>query len=72
MKQFRIMLVVMLVLLAFASTSFAAVNNKYFRADKQYFDIDHDIAADNVLTGFNVKVLLVGPEIFVVDCSIAG
>ena len=40
MKQFRIMLVVMLVLLALASTSFAAVNNKYFRADKQYFDIE--------------------------------
>ena len=40
MKQFRIMLVVMLVLLALSSTSFAAVNNKYFRADKQYFDIE--------------------------------
>ena len=40
MKQIRIMLVAMLVLLAFASTSFAAVNNKYFRADKQYFDIE--------------------------------
>ena len=40
MKQFRIMLVVMLVLLALSSTSFAAVNNKYFRADKQYFDVE--------------------------------
>ena len=40
MKQVRIMLVALLVLLAFASTSFAAVNNKYFRADKQYFDIE--------------------------------
>jgi lipopolysaccharide export system protein LptA len=27
-------------MLSFASTSFAAVNNKYFRADKQYFDIE--------------------------------
>ena len=40
MKQYRIALVVALVLLSFASTSFAAVNNKYFRADKQYFDIE--------------------------------
>ncbi len=40
MKQTRIMLVALLVFLAFASTSFAAVNNKYFRADKQHFDIE--------------------------------
>ena len=40
MKKFRLSLLVTLVLLSFASTSFAAVNNKYFRADKQYFDIE--------------------------------
>lgn len=40
MKNYRIALVVALVLLSFASTSFAAVNNKYFRADKQYFDVE--------------------------------
>lgn len=35
----RILLVTFL-LLAVSSTSFAAVNNKYFRADKQYFDVE--------------------------------
>lgn len=40
MKRFRIMFVVLLVLSLLASTCFAAVNNKYFRADKQYFDIE--------------------------------
>ena len=40
MKQIRIMLVALLVMVALISTSYAAVNNKYFRADKQYFDIE--------------------------------
>ena len=39
MKQARIMLAAFLVLFALASPAFAAVNNKYFRADNQYFDI---------------------------------
>ena len=34
------MLVALLVMVALISTSYAAVNNKYFRADKQYFDIE--------------------------------
>ena len=38
-KTLRILLVTIL-LLTVASTSFAAVNNKYFRADKQYFDVE--------------------------------
>lgn len=40
MKKLRLYLLVSLILLSFASTCFAAVNNKYFRADKQYFDIE--------------------------------
>ena len=40
MKRIRIMLVALLVMVALISTSYAAVNNKYFRADKQYFDIE--------------------------------
>ena len=40
MKQIHIMLVALLVMVALISTSYAAVNNKYFRADKQYFDIE--------------------------------
>ena len=31
---------VVLLLLLLTSTSFAAVNNKYFRADKQYYDVE--------------------------------
>lgn len=38
-KLFRSILIA-LIMLSIASTSFAAVNNKYFRADKQYFDIE--------------------------------
>lgn len=40
MKHFRISLCVIILLLSFTVTSFAAVNNKYFRADKQYFDVE--------------------------------
>ncbi len=40
MKQFRLSILVAIILLSFASTSFAAVNNKYFRADNQYFDVE--------------------------------
>ena len=40
MKKFQTTILVALIFLSFASTSFAAVNNKYFKADKQYFDIE--------------------------------
>ena len=38
MKKLRIILVTMFLIFCISSTSFAAVNNKYFRADKQTFD----------------------------------
>ena len=40
MKRFRLSILVALLLFAFSASSFAAVNNKYFRADKQYFDVE--------------------------------
>ncbi len=40
MKKYHLSILIALIVLSFASTSFAAVNNKYFRADKQYFDIE--------------------------------
>ena len=40
MKKFRVSILIAILLLSFVSTSFAAVNNKYFRADKQYFDVE--------------------------------
>lgn len=40
MKRLRLSILVAIILLSFASTSFAAVNNKYFRADKQTFDVE--------------------------------
>ena len=39
MKKTRILLITLL-LLCVASTAFAAVSNKFFRADKQYFDVE--------------------------------
>ena len=38
MKKLRIILVTMFLIFCISSTSFAAVNNKFFRADKQTFD----------------------------------
>ena len=38
MKKLRILLLTALLILCISSTSFAAVNNKFFRADKQTFD----------------------------------
>ena len=38
MKKSRILLLTALLILCISSTSFAAVNNKFFRADKQTFD----------------------------------
>ena len=43
MKGLRISILVGLILLALVSTSFAAVNNKYFRADKQYYDFENGV-----------------------------
>ena len=40
MKKNQLSVWVVILLLLFTSTSFAAVNNKYFRADKQYFDVE--------------------------------
>lgn len=40
MKRCRLIILVALLLFAFSASSFAAVNNKYFRADKQYFDVE--------------------------------
>ena len=40
MKKFSISILMAILLMSFASTSFASVNNKYFRADKQYFDVE--------------------------------
>lgn len=40
MKTILKILLVASLLVAVSSTSFAAVNNKYFRADKQYFDVE--------------------------------
>ena len=40
MKRFAFLFFAALLVFAVASTSYAAVNNKYFRADKQYFDVE--------------------------------
>lgn len=40
MKQILRILLVILLAASVASPSFAAVNNKYFRADRQYFDVE--------------------------------
>ena len=40
MKKISISILMAILLMSFASTSFASVNNKYFRADKQYFDVE--------------------------------
>jgi len=40
MKGLRITILLTLILLVMGSTSFAAVTDKYFRADKQYYDAD--------------------------------
>ncbi len=40
MKKFCLSILMAILLMSFASTSFAAVNNKYFRADKQYYDVE--------------------------------
>ena len=40
MKKISISILMAILLMSFASTSFAAVNNKYFRADKQYYDVE--------------------------------
>jgi len=40
MKKTGIIIVAALLMLCITSTSFAAVNNKYFRADKQFFDVE--------------------------------
>jgi lipopolysaccharide assembly outer membrane protein LptD (OstA) len=40
MKKNHFIILVTLLMIALTSTSFAAVNNKYFRADKQYFDVE--------------------------------
>ena len=40
MKKISLSILLAILLMSFASTSFAAVNNKYFRADKQYFDVE--------------------------------
>jgi lipopolysaccharide export system protein LptA len=40
MKKKLPSVLVLILLLLFTSTSYAAVNNKYFRADKQYFDVE--------------------------------
>lgn len=55
MKQLRVCLLAAVLLLSLFSTSFAAVNNKYFRADKQYFDIEtgqYEISG-NILVNLN-------------------
>ena len=36
-------LLIGLILLSLISTSFASVNNKYFRADKQYYDFENGV-----------------------------
>ena len=40
MKKFRFIFFAVLLLFVITSTCFAAVNNKYFHADKQYFDVE--------------------------------
>ncbi|MBP2666261.1 MAG: lptD 1 [Firmicutes bacterium] len=40
MKKIVISILMAILLMSFLSTSFAAVNNKYFRADKQYYDVE--------------------------------
>ena len=40
MKKKYLSFLVVLLLLLLTSTGFAAVNNKYFRADKQYYDVE--------------------------------
>lgn len=55
MKRYLLILSVTLLLLAFSSSSFAAVNNKYFRADKQYFDVETGqyIISGNIVINLN-------------------
>jgi lipopolysaccharide assembly outer membrane protein LptD (OstA) len=40
MKKGRCICLAALLMICITSTTFAAVNNKYFRADKQYFDVE--------------------------------
>ena len=40
MKKMRVVLFSALLMLCITSTTFAAVNNKFYRADKQYFDVE--------------------------------
>ena len=40
MKKISLSILLAILFISFASTSFAAVNNKYFRADKQYYDVE--------------------------------
>jgi lipopolysaccharide export system protein LptA len=40
MKKYMFLFFAALLVFAVTSTSHAAVNNKYFRADKQYFDVE--------------------------------
>lgn len=40
MKQLRLLVLATILLFSFSATSLAAVNNKYFRADRQYFDVE--------------------------------
>jgi len=51
MNKLRITIIASLILLSFVTTSFAAVNNKYFKADKQYFDIEtgHYVISGNIV-----------------------
>ena len=48
MKSLRITMLTGLILLSLVSTSFAAVTDKYFRADKQYYDFENGV---HVVTG---------------------
>lgn len=40
MKKIRLAIVAAVVLTLLTSTAFAAFNNKYFRADRQYYDVE--------------------------------
>ncbi|NMC33325.1 MAG: organic solvent tolerance protein OstA [Veillonellaceae bacterium] len=40
MRKYHFIFIVAVLLFALSSSCFAAVNNKYFRADKQYFDVE--------------------------------
>ena len=55
MKQLRIFLIAVLLLTTLSSVGFAAVNNKYFRADKQYFDVETGqyIISGNIVINLN-------------------